>query len=468
MSLNWREIDLLLSELDLAGSLVQQIQQPTHETLVFELRSRRGGQRLFVSLSSRNVRLHSLSAPTANPAKPPRFVSFLRAHVRGGRIVEAAQVAHERIVRLAIQRGEEECLLWIRLWPTAANVIATTPDGTILETFYRRPKRGEIAGGSYNPQEQVRPLAPGREYAIRELPGEGGFNERIERAYRLLEEKEEGDRLRTALLAELKARENGILVQKARLQKQIETLKDPERQRQLGDIIMANLQNVAPQAERLEAQDFHNGGSPVVIELDRRLSGPRNAERYYERASAARRGAERVAEELATLERALAQVAARRAALEADLPLERLRSQRPEAASRRRQVVVPGLHFESSHHRIMVGRTAADNDALLRSHVAGNDYWFHARDWPGAYVFVKAVRGKSVPLEVMLDAANLAVFYSKGRTVGSGDVYYTQVKFLRRARGGKKGLVIPTRERNLFIRLDTGRVERMRKAQVVE
>ncbi len=116
----------------------------------------------------------------------------------------------------------------------------------------------------------------------------------------------------------------------------------------------------------------------------------------------------------------------------------------------------------------MVGRSAADNDELLRSYVAGNDYWFHARDWPGAYVFVKTPRGKSVPLEVMLDAANLAVFYSKGRTVGSGDVYYTQVKFLRRAKGGKSGLVIPTREKNLFVRLDSGRVERVRQSQVVE
>ena len=97
--------------------------------------------------------------------------------------------------------------------------------------------------------------------------------------------------------------------------------------------------------------------------------------------------------------------------------------------------------------------------------MAGNDYWFHARDWPGAYVFVKTLKGKSVPLETMLDAGNLAVFYSKGRSSGGGDIYYTQVKFLRRARDGKTGLVIPTREKNLYIRLDPERVARLRKSQ---
>jgi predicted ribosome quality control (RQC) complex YloA/Tae2 family protein len=468
VSLNWREIDLLLSELDLAGSLIQQIQQPTHDTLVFELRARSGGLRLLLSLSNRNARLHRQSEPVANPARPPRFASFLRAHVRGGRIVEASQVADQRIVRLAIRRGDDERLLWIRLWPTAANVIATTPDGTILETFYRRPNRGEVAGGSYDPGAQAGSGATRREFTVRELPGEGDFNDRVERHYREAEEREEADRLRGALLAGIRARENRVLVQRERLRAQMLTFKDPERQRQLGDIIMANLHRIPAQADRLEAEDFHRDGSPVVIELDPRLSGPRNAERYYDRASAARTGGQRVSEEMESIEKALEQIAAQKAALEGGLSLEQLRALRPEARRRRRETVLPGLHFDSSSHRIMVGRTAADNDALLRSHVGGNDYWFHVRDWPGAYVFVKTPKGKSVPLEVMLDAANLALFYSKGRAVGSADIYYTQVRFLRRARGGRKGLVIPTREKNLFVRLDTGRVERVRQSQVVE
>ncbi len=468
MSLNWREIDELLSELDLEDCLVQDIRQPTHETLVFELRRRNGGFRLLISLASRNTRLHRLTSVPPNPEKPPRFVSFLRAHVRGGRIVQAVQVGGQRIVKLAVDRGGEECVLWVRLWPTAANVIATDHDGRILETFYRRPKRGEVAGGEYDAEALFRDAEPARTFAIRELPGEGNFNARIEAHYRILEEGEEKQKLREALLGELRARETGILVQKARLEKQLESLKDPGRMRQIGDVIMANLHLIAPKSERLEAEDFTNGGATIVIELDPRLSGPRNAERYYERASAARRGEERVREELAALERGLSQVAARREAIDGAGSLEELRALRREAPRRRRATALPGLHFRSQSHRIIVGRSAADNDELLRSYVAGNDYWFHARDWPGAYVFVKTPKGKSVPLEVMLDAANLAVYYSKGRTVGSGDVYYTQVKFLRRAKGGKTGLVIPTREKNLFVRLDSGRVERVRQSQVME
>ncbi len=98
----------------------------------------------------------------------------------------------------------------------------------------------------------------------------------------------------------------------------------------------------------------------------------------------------------------------------------------------------------------------------------GNDWWFHARDWPGAYVFVKAQPGKSLPLETMIDAATLAVHFSKGKTSGQGDVYYTQVKFLRRAKGAKKGTVLPTQEKNLHVKIDSERIERLRDGDVTE
>jgi hypothetical protein len=40
-------------------------------------------------------------------------------------------------------------------------------------------------------------------------------------------------------------------------------------------------------------------------------------------------------------------------------------------------------------------------------------------------------------------------------------VYYTQVKYLRRARGGAPGLVLPTQEKNLQVRLDPQRLARL-------
>lgn len=119
--------------------------------------------------------------------------------------------------------------------------------------------------------------------------------------------------------------------------------------------------------------------------------------------------------------------------------------------------------FLSGDFTLLVGRSAKENDALLRKEVKGNDWWLHTRDFPGAYVFIKSVPGKTVPLETLLDAGNLALFYSKGRASGKGELYYTQVKYLRRPKNGKKGLVLPTQEKNLSVVLESLRIKRLQE-----
>ena len=48
---------------------------------------------------------------------------------------------------------------------------------------------------------------------------------------------------------------------------------------------------------------------------------------------------------------------------------------------------------------------------------------------------------------------------------GKGDLYYTQVKYLRRAKNAPKGTVLPTNEKNLFITLDKERLKRIETQQ---
>jgi predicted ribosome quality control (RQC) complex YloA/Tae2 family protein len=81
-------------------------------------------------------------------------------------------------------------------------------------------------------------------------------------------------------------------------------------------------------------------------------------------------------------------------------------------------------------------------------------------------VFIKQRPGKTVPLDILLDAGNLALFYSKGRNNGEGNLFYTPVKYLRRAKDGPKGLVLPTREKNLHIKADEGRLGELERCRV--
>ncbi len=477
-SLNWREIDLVLSELGLEGCLIQEVHQPSHDRIVLHL-FRHGTQfSVLICLSTRFPRLHILTEKLANPEKPLRFASFLRAHIRGGRIESAVQLRApeaapdapgERIVRIAIRHAGEQKILWIRLWGAAANAILTDAEGIILDAFYRRPKKGEV---SRKPFAALAPAGasgaktgPVKEYAVRELPGEGTFNEKLEREFRERETSGNVEKLAAAADAELEISENKVLSSLESLTARLSEYASLDRYRELGDLVTSNLHAVTRGQKWLKVEDFFHGDAPVEIELQPDLAPAQNAEIYYERHRKARLGRGKVEEEIAHLQKTLERIRRQRAAIALNPDPAALGAAAKRAAGARKPLVdagTPGLVFFSSPFRIFVGRTAKENDELLRRKVRGNDWWFHARDWPGAYVFVKAQAGKSLPLETLLDAATLAVHYSKGKTSGQGDVYYTQVKYLRRAKGAKKGTVLPTQEKNLHVKLDPARIERLK------
>lgn len=460
MSLNWREIDLILSELDLVGAQVQKVVQPSYDTLVLSCWKPGVATELLFCVAHGACRMHATSLPIPKAEKPQRFMELLRAQVRGARIESVEQLGSERIVKLRIGRDSGERLLYARLWSGAANLILTMPDGTIVDALARKPAKGEISGGHYAP---VPGGIPPREFVVRDFPGQGSFNEKVDSYY-----AEHGSELsRVALLERalkyLDQKRAALESRLAMLEKAAASHADADRFRQLGDILMA-MQATTLDGPTVTAEDFYQGGT-VVIQVDKSKSMVENARVWYEKSKKARSGALETAAEIEELRASVAALELERARIEAvENPytirawLSKHRSSPVQGPKR-----FPGLSLERDGWLMMIGRSAAENDELLRHHVRGNDLWLHARDYAGSYVFIKAKAGKSVPLEILLDAGTLALHYSKGRSAGAGDCYYTHAKYLRRAKNGPKGLVIPTQEKNLRVKIDETRLKELRR-----
>lgn len=481
MSLNWKEINRVLEELDLPGAQIQKVYQSAYDVLCLQVYGPAGGtdaeggfrsRLLLIALTPGACRLHETFRGAVKGERPLRFAEFCKARLINGRIEEAAQLGDNRIVRLVIRRDGERLRVYIRLWSNAANVIITDERGAVLDAMRRSPRRGEISGGRYAPEETLEgPLAAKearREYAVRDIPGPGSFNQRIDAWY-----AEHGGALSLEALREQARKTFGA--SRVRLEASLERLRAKEadcgtadRLKEYGDIIMANLGMIKPGDEWLEAEDFYRGGA-ARIKLEPRKSPAAQAERYYGQYRKAKSGLADLQAEIAAGEaelRRLDQTLERLLAEENPLALHRLlktKGQKPASPADRKR---PGLSFRRKDWLLLVGRDAAENDALLRHQVKGNDLWLHARDYAGSYVFIKRRPGKSVPLDILLDAGNLALFYSKGRNNGEGDLFYTPVKYLRRAKGGPKGLVIPTQEKNLHIKLEQARLRELESCRI--
>ena len=466
MSLNWQEIDLILDELSLENSHIQKIKQPSFDSLIFQIY--RPGERfsLNICLGQGRTRIHKTTRHLKTPDKLQRFAQFLRSRINGGKIIEVRHINKDRIILLTVLRGGEETLLWIRLWGGAANVITTERDGKILDAFYRRPKRGEVSGGSYFVEEFVQgdpSSGPDPAYTIREIGGDNSFNDKIDAWYAAIED----DSLRTSLLgkaAQAFERKRGrIETALNKLKAQHETYEEGNSHKEAGGLIMSNLYKIQTGDEWVTVENYYRDNEETTIKMDPTISPEKNAEKYFEKYRKAKKGRAVLLEETENQKSQLAYAEDEyKQAIEGSIvELENYVSHNWKQKQTKEKDKSPGLKFRSGDFTILVGRTARENDELLRRWVRGNDYWLHARDYPGGYIFIKNISGKSVPLDTLIDAGNLALFYSKGKKGGKGDLYYTRVKYLRRAKDGPTGLVLPTQEKNLSINLDSRRLDRL-------
>jgi len=477
MSLNWKEINLILEDLSLEGAQIQSAVQSAYDVIILRLHKKGETKSLLISLSSGACRLHETFSACPKSDKPLRFAQFLNSKIVNGWITEAGQIGDDRIVRIAVKRADASFSLYIRLWSNAANFIVTDEKGVVLDAMRRLPKRGEITGGVYSPViSDTKEKKKKREYEVRELPGEESFNKKIDAFYAAQGSALSLDALREQARRHHEGSIGRINAALERLREKEASFSNASRYKEYGDIILSNIADIKPDDTWLETEE---DGQIIRIELIPRMNPASQAGKYYEQYRKAKSGLSEIQREIEEGERELKEVSEKLNRLlceENPLILAKLikaagfsahGTQQGSKSSRKDKVrhgckhlgrLRPGLSFKRGDWLIIVGRDASENDELLRRHVKGNDLWLHARDYHGSYVFIKQRKGKSFPLDIMLDAGNLALFYSKGRNNGEGDLFYTPVKYLRRAKDGPKGLVIPTQEKNLHIKLDENRL----------
>ena len=525
MSLNCNEINLILDELDLTGSFIQEIVQPGYDMLAFYTYKEGAAKTVVVCTAQNAVRINETRRKITKNDKPLRFMEFLRSHIKGCRINSCAQLGFERVIKMELSRTvaaqekkanqqtvhlslvkkpvlskeelaahdepdeiEENYILYIKLWNNAANVILCDTDNTILEPMFRRPERGEVKGEVYVPpvsddskKDEILERFPVRDWSggvAGVSPAEGvekdreagwnegkafpSFNQFIDYHY-----SEQTSSLSRAVLLEkaekwynqrhskMEAALNNLLQKKERFE-------NAEQIKHQGDLILTYGHLISGESKFLECEDYETGKTLRIL-IDPKKSAQENAQEYYKNYKKAVSGAEEIVHDIEMTRTQLEKLEAQYAQICAEqnpVKIEQL-LRRDTTPTQQKKKNHPGLDYTINGWYILVGRDANENDELLRHHVRGDDLWLHVRDFPGGYVFIKARKGKTVPLEILLDAANLAVHYSKARGDSKVDLYYTHVKYLRRAKNGPKGLVLPTQEKNLCVTPDKARLHQI-------
>lgn len=468
--MNWQEIDRIISEIGQGPFRVQQFVQPDFDRMYMELHDGSGSLWLQWMLRAPWTRFHAGPPPRRTKGPRPRFEELLNARLRGARLDGITQWGQERILLMDLHLDGTDCRLCARLWNNAANLLLLDNEGVIQDCFFRRPRKQETSGSPFilpetrNTERPPEPTIPAWNGTPEEaLP----FNAWTASWFEAQERDEARNRMGTRIRKLLDDLSAGAEARIRRLETRIRHAGENASWKDMGDMVLAEAWRIPKGSTHVDMEDWRNPGRSIRIPLDPKLDGVANANQMYQRFQKDRDALAWLEDDLRLRKKEQDDLGELESRMDADLPLPelgKLLDQLESLADRGSKDAgppdqeLPGARFQVHGHLVMVGRNARESDSLLRRYVRGNDIWLHVRDFAGGYVFIRTLRGKSVPPDVLVDAAHLAAWYSKGKEESELDLYWTQVKYLRRAKDGPTGLVIPTQERNLHLRVEPERL----------
>ena len=256
-------------------------------------------------------------------------------------------------------------------------------------------------------------------------------------------------------------------------EKEYAQTQDRETLRIRGELITANLYRMERGQRVLEAQNYYEESCPTVeIPLDVRLSPQENAAKYFKQYNKAKT-AEKMLTELLTQGREelqyLESVLQELQLAESEQDFNDIRAELESGGYLRKQNKKGGgfqrpskpREFRSTTGlRILVGRNNRQNDRLTTKDAQKWDMWLHTQKIHGSHVIL-CTDGVEPDEQSVLEAAQIAAYFSQGREGDKVAVDYTPVKFVKKPAGSRPGMVIYTTYKTTYVTPDEQLVKQL-------
>jgi predicted ribosome quality control (RQC) complex YloA/Tae2 family protein len=232
-----------------------------------------------------------------------------------------------------------------------------------------------------------------------------------------------------------------------------------------GDLIMSNLYQIDKGVDKVNLLNYFSENSENIdIPMDTQLTPTNNAQRYYKKYNKSKSALVSIEQQLKENRQEIEYLEAQADNLEKcteELEINEIRheladqgyTKRKKEGKGKSKAAAPSkpMQFVSSTgFEIYVGKNNLQNDYLTIKFAGPNDIWLHTKEIPGSHVIIKT-SGKSLDDMTLVEAANLAAFYSKAKNSTKVPVDYTIRKNVRKPNGSKPGMVIYENNKTVYI-----------------
>ncbi|RDW17895.1 Rqc2 family fibronectin-binding protein [Oceanobacillus chungangensis] len=261
-----------------------------------------------------------------------------------------------------------------------------------------------------------------------------------------------------------------------KMKKHLQTIKkaaEADRYQKKGELLTANMHLVSKGDKSIAVIDYYDPQqSEITIELNPNKTPSENAQGFfktYQKLKTSKKIIEQEIiknqEEIDYLEQLLQQIDV--ASVE---DIEEIREELREEGYLKKQGKqrkqknkpknpVPEKFISADGTEILVGKNNKQNEYVTMKLGHRDDTWLHTKDIPGSHVII---RSKEPSEETLLEAAELAAFFSKSQNSSAVPVDYTKIRHVKKPNGAKPGFVTYDNQKTLFVTPSNETVERLR------
>ena len=399
------------------------------------------------------------------------FAMQLRKELMQTTVSRIVKQPDDRIVRFVFSGTNElgqahQRTLVVQLTGRSANLILLDEHETIIQIL--RSIRGQDVGAKYLSPDTGEEPHPTKEADRVEksivAKHFASHSEAADAYFTALADERAFNAAAAAARADLRrkiSRQQKLLAQ---LRNDLASHREADQRKRIGDLLLANLGTAKRTGERVALIDYFDPSAPTLeIQIDERSTLQEEAARRFALYQKSKRAVGQIERRIESVNRELDELLSQQRRLEdaivsrdtASFLAQQDKSPEPVSSTGRprSKTGIPGTrrYISSDGLEILVGRTASDNDRLTFKFSSPNDMWLHAADYGGSHVVVRNPTRKDLPHRTLIEAAQLAGYFSQARKDHKVDVHYTQRKFVSKPKRAAPGLVRLMRFKNITV-----------------
>jgi len=248
--------------------------------------------------------------------------------------------------------------------------------------------------------------------------------------------------------------------------KTMEEIKDRDDLKIKGELLTAYLHMIEKGAKVFTAANYYDNNNPLDIPIDPVLTPSENAQKYFKKYNKQKRTHHALQEQMANNNSDIMYLSSVMVSMETitdEADIAEIRAELAEQGFAKRRGIPknkkankaakPLKYTSSDGFDMYVGKNNTQNDYLTLRFANSNDIWLHTKDIPGSHVIIAVSEkgGKEPPETTILEAANLAAFYSRARNSSQVPVDYVAKKHVKKPNGAKPGFVIYDYHKTVYV-----------------